>query len=314
MELRMKPLYLFCIGISLMAQDPTPGWRHFGDSNGAPSGAQNGAPQSNQQQPTPQGAPQANQQPAYQQQMPALMPQGPVDLTLASGTYITARVNEPISSNHSQPGDAFTATLTQPIIVNGLVVARAGQQVYGRVADVTKAGRVKGVSSMGVELTELSLVDGQQVPVKTQLIERRGDTTVGRDVAAVGVTSGVGAAIGAGVGGGLGAGIGALAGAAVGTTGVLSTRGRETVLFPEQMLTFRVDAPVYIYSQVSAAFQPGQARDYSRPQVARAPLAPRPLYPAYPYYAAPYPYYGGFGGYFYGGPGYFYGRGGYRRW
>ncbi len=244
-------------------------------------------------------------------------PRVPSILTIAPGTWLTARVNEPLSSNHSQPGDSFTATLAQPIIVNGLVVARSGQLVYGRIVDVAKAGRVKGVSSMGVELTQLSLVDGQQIPLKTQLIERRGDTSVGQDVAAVGITTGLGAAIGAAAGGGWGAGIGALAGAAVGTTGVLSTRGRETVLFPEQTLTFRVEAPVHIVSQASAAFRPSSPGDYQHTQVARAPLASRPAYSVYPYYE-PYPYWGGFGfggysGFYYGGPGYFYGRGYSRR-
>lgn len=316
---RMKPLYLFCIGISLLAQDPSPGWRRFGDANSSSSTAPQNFPQTQQPQDAPQPYPQ-NAPPAYSQNAPqpyaqppmAQPQQGPIDLTLPAGSWITARVNEPLSSNHSQPGDAFTATLAQPLIVNGLVVARSGQLVYGRIVDVTKAGRVKGVSSMGVELTEIGLVDGQHLPIKTQLIERRGDTSVGNDVAAVGVTTGLGAAIGAAAGGGWGAGIGALAGAAVGTTGVLSTRGRETVLFPEQVLTFRVESSVHIASQASAAFQPPSQYDYNRPQIARAP-APRPVYPAYPY-VAPYPYYGGFGGYFYGGPGYFYGRGYYRRY
>ena len=308
-----------------MAQDPSPGWRRFGDSNSSSSAAPQNFPQGQQQtapqaypqgapppyspgapQPEPQGAPQP-----YQQQTGAFSQQGPIDLTVPAGTWISARVNEPLSSNHSQPGDALTATLAQPLIVNGLVIARTGQLVYGRVVDVTKAGRVKGLSGMGVELTEIGIVDGQRVPIKTQLIERKGDTSVGNDVAAVGVTTGLGAAIGAAAGGGWGAGIGALAGAAVGTTGVLSTRGRETVLFPEQVLTFRVEAPIHIASQASAAFQPPSQYDYNRPQIARAP-APRPLYPAYPY-IAPYPYYGGFG-YFYGGPGYYYGRGYYRRY
>ncbi len=36
-------------------------------------------------------------------------------------------VNEPLSSDHNVSGDTFTATLTQPLIANGYVVARRGQ-------------------------------------------------------------------------------------------------------------------------------------------------------------------------------------------
>ncbi len=298
-----------------MAQDAAPGWRRFGDNNSQPAQA---APYIDPA--APQGIPQNAPQPNYRlgpvPQAPAM--QGPVDLTLAAGSWITARVNEPLSSSHSQPGDAFTATLAQPIVINGLVVARTGQLVQGRVVDVARAGRVKGTSSLGVELTEIGLVDGQQVPVKTQLIQRRGDTLVGNDVGAIGVTTGLGAVIGAAAGGGWGAGIGALAGAAVGTTGVLASRGRDTVLFPEQVLTFRVESPIHVYSQASAAFQPGSPYDYNRPQMAQGPggrqgypYAATP-YAASPYsYAAPYPY---FDFNFYSRPGYFYGRGYYRRW
>ncbi|MDQ6676959.1 MAG: hypothetical protein M3Z09_06660 [Acidobacteriota bacterium] len=298
----MKAFVISCFSFALAAQDnapASPGWRRFGE----------GSPISN----APAGA--------YQAQAPLRAP-GPAEFTIPPGTWITARVEQPISSDHNQPGDSFMATLEQPIVVNGLVVARRGQSVSGRVADVLKAGRVKGTSRLGLELTELGLADGQQVPVKTQLIERRGETSVGRDVGALGVTTGLGAAIGAAAGGGLGAAIGAAAGAAVGTTGVLVTRGRETVVFPEQVLTFRLETPVQIVSQAVNAFQPAQPSEYDRPlrtaqgPVGRPGYGAYPAYPAYPLiggYGYPYPYFGSFGGYFYSGPRFYYGRGRYRR-
>lgn len=38
-----------------------------------------------------------------------------------------------LSSDHNQPGQVFTATLTEPLVANGFVVARHGQTVEGRV-------------------------------------------------------------------------------------------------------------------------------------------------------------------------------------
>jgi len=210
------------------------------------------------------------------------------------GTFITVRVNQFLSSDRNQQGDAFSASLIQPLVVNGVVIAEPGQTIAGRVVEVQKAGRVEGTSRLRVELTELTLVDGQQVPVQTQLIDRKGDTSVGRDVAGVAGTTGLGAAIGAAAGWGTGAAIGAGAGAAAGVLGVLITRGEPSVIAPEQALTFRLEAPLTIYTdRAPQAFRYVQPNEYDRPTYNSKPPYPAgaPRYAATPY-ASPYPNYG----------------------
>lgn len=250
----------------------------------------------------------ADQQPAADQQ--AIPPR----LTIKAGTYVTVRLNEILSSDRSQPGDAFTATLTKPIVVDGVVVAARGQNVTGRVTEAKRAGRVAGTSRLGIQLVELPVVDGQQMPIQSELLTRNGTTSTGRDAGAIAATTGVGAAIGAGVNGGVGAGVGAGAGLLVGVAGVLLTRGNPTVIFPETMLTFRVNQDVTVSTERSMqAFRFVQPQDYEQaaPALVRRPMPPRPYGYAYapygyPYY--PYPYYGygpGFG--LFVGPG-FYGR------
>jgi hypothetical protein len=246
--------------------------------------------------------------------------QVPATLTVPAGKYLTVRTTGFLSSDRNQPGDFFSATLAEPLVVDGFVVAARGQTLNGRVVDVAKAGRVKGTSSMRIELTELNLVDGQQIPFKSQMVYRKGETSVGRDAAAIGTTTAVGAAIGAGVGGGFGAGMGAIGGALVSTVGVLVTRGRPTIVGPESLLTFRVEQPIAISTVRSpSAFAAVDRRDYSGPQAGPG-FAQRPYGYAYGYAAAPYPYYAPywgtgfyFGPRFYGGYGY---RGGFygRRW
>ena len=235
-------------------------------------------------------------------------------LTLPVGTWITVRVDEPLSSDHNQPGDTFTATLVQPLVANGRVVARRGQTVAGVVAQAEKAGRAKGTSRLGLQLTELGLADGRQIQVKTRLMERRGDTSVGRDAAAIGTTTGVGAAIGAAADGGFGAGMGAIAGAAASTIGVLLTRGKPTVVYPEDMLTFRLEAPLTISTDSSPdAFPPVVQEDYQqRPSFQHRVSSGPPLPPYYGYYGYPYyynnfypSYFWGPGFYFYSGPRFF---------
>ena len=170
----------------------------------------------------------------------------PAQLTIKHGTFVTVRINQPLSSDRNQVGDAFSATLVKPLVVDGVILAERGQTIGGRVSEAQKAGRVEGTSRLGVQLTELTLADGQQVPIQTQLISHSAGTSVGRDVGAVAGTTAAGAAVGAAADWGRGAAIGAGAGAAVGIIGVLLTRGHPTILYPESVLTFRIEAPVTV--------------------------------------------------------------------
>jgi len=230
----------------------------------------------------------------------------PPTMTLPAGTWVSFRVNQPISSDHAQTGDAFMGTLAEPLVVNGLVLARRGQLVSGRVTEAQKAGRVSGTSRLGIELTQIGVADGQQINVHTQMVERRGPTSYGRDAAAIGATTATGAAIGAAVNGGVGAGVGAGAGLVVSTIGVMLTRGRPTVLYPEQVLTFQLVNPVTITADFNnPAFQPVSQEDYRQSSLYRPGYGGGPGYgpgyyaaPGYYGYAYPYPYYGP---YYYGG-------------
>jgi len=364
-DMKKSAVSRFAVGLVAVAgfavaQDQTPhAWRSVNDPlpaaldqapdqsaniNAQPDQAQGGGSVQQSQTPLPGPAPAAQPNYAPQNYPPppdnyGAPPAVPARLTIKQGTYVTARINQWLSSDRNQKGDTFTATLTQPVIVDGIVVAQRGQTVYGQVSEAQKAGRVEGTSRLGLQLTQLTLVDGDQASVQSQMVSQHGQTSQGRDAAAIGVTTGVGAAIGAGVNGGVGAGVGAGAGLVVGVLGVLLTRGRPTVIYPESVLTFQISAPAEIATdRAPQAFQPvnaqpaygrGSGQGYGQqgygqgPSTAYGPTpypAPVPAYGygvgAYPGYYAPYaygypyPYYGGFG--LYVGPGFgFYGRGYY---
>ena len=247
------------------------------------------------------GQPQAGQPPFEEQnpgqqapgQRPPTMqrndrPQGPMpqyglppSVTLRPGTFITVRMEQEISSDHNQDGDVFSATLAQPIVVDGIVVAQRGQNVIGRVAEAVKAGRAQGTSRLGLQLTGITLADGLQVGVQSQVVNRNGQTSIGNDVGAVATTTALGAAVGAAADWGRGAAIGAGAGAAAGIVGVLLTRGRPTIVYPEQVLTFRVDTPVNVdLARAPQAFRFVGPDEYDRPvqtTVARRPPPARSL-------------------------------------
>jgi len=255
----------------------------------------------------PPPAPRQDSQAPAQQDAPPQMPPNqaipPQMLTLPAGTTVRVRVDEWVSTDRNLAGDSFSATLDQPIVVDGWVVARRGQAQTGRVSIVKKAGRVTGTSQLGVDLPELTLVDGQQLPLQTELLQTSAGTSHGQDAAVIGTTSGVGAAIGAAADGGAGAAIGLGAGAAAGIIAVLVTRGKPTEIPPETVLSFRLQAPVTISTEKSQfAFLPVTQSDYdshpsgSRPHMQRP--VPPPYYP-YPFpYGYPYPFaFGIYGGY-----------------
>jgi len=304
----------------------TGGWRRADEPapNQAPSpNAGYPAPNYSQYPNQPAGRPPAG--PSYEQPN---YPPVPAQLTIKAGTFITVRVDQALSSDRNQAGDAFAATLVKPVVVDGVVVAQPGQTVGGRVVEAKKAGRVEGTSRLAVQLTDLTLVDGQQMPIHSQFVNRRGPTSEGRDAAAIAGTTGLGAAVGAAADWGRGAAIGAGAGAVVGIVGVLLTRGQPTIIYPESVLTFKTENPVTISTaHAPQAFHYIEPGEYDRPYYAQAPPArpaPAPYYyGGYPYYGYPYygyPYYWGPGLAFYWGPGRYWGRGyywgggfGYRR-
>jgi hypothetical protein len=250
------------------------------------------APTPQYQQPAP---------PPYVRTRPANLPDA---LTIPAGTVIQIRTTDWLSSEKSQTGDVFIATLVQPIVVDGWVVMRRNQNIIGHVTDAKKAPRGGGVSKLQLDLSQLTLVDGQLVPVQTTLLNASAGTSNGRAAAAVGLTTGTGAAIGAGFGGGPGAAIGAGAGFTAGVLGVLFTRGKPTIVPPEDVLTFKLENPLTISTvRSNVAFRPVTAQDYAQSKPAPRPRLVRPYPPpppygyyAYPYGPYPYPaYYGYYG-------------------
>jgi hypothetical protein len=288
---------------------PSGGWRRLGDNRPqttAQRGPEPGYPQRDPNGPArdPNGAP-PPQSPQGNDPNYVPPPPPPEQLTIDPGTFFTIRLNQVLSSDRNQPGDAFTAQLVKPIVVDGTIVADRGQTVAGRVAEVDKGGRIKGTSRLGIELTELSLVDGQQMTIHSQLISHTAPGAVGRDAAAVGTTTAIGAIIGAAAGWGQGAAIGAGAGAAAGLAGVFMTKGYPTLIYPESVLTFRIEAPITVNTtRAPYAFRPVEPGDYSQPSDQPRPqpsLQTRRPGPPNPYYG---PYYAGVYDPFWYGPAY----------
>jgi len=173
-------------------------------------------------------------------------PPAPRKVTLPAGYELDVRLISTISTNRHQAGDSFSASLDQPLVIDGLVIAEKNARVEGRVIDSQKAGRIKGRSAISLELVRLHTEDGQQIEISTSTHSREAESTAKSDAKKVGIMAGIGAAVGAIAGGGKGAAIGAGVGAGAGGGTVAATRGDAVVIPSETRLVFRLAESVVI--------------------------------------------------------------------
>jgi hypothetical protein len=169
-------------------------------------------------------------------------------LSIPRNTILALELLTPISTDASQRGDRLQARVFEP-------AQYAGYIVEGRVAQVKRPGKVKGVAELQLAFDQIRSPDNRTAPLRAELIEVTpigGDNTEidseggvkGRDstkddAAKVGAASGVGAIIGLIAGGGKGAAIGAIIGGGVGTAGVMTQRGKDIRLEHGQHLKIR---------------------------------------------------------------------------
>jgi hypothetical protein len=175
-----------------------------------------------------------------------LPPPPPRNVTLQAGMLIPARTVESLSSDRNAVGDTFTATLDQPLVVDGLVIAERGARLEGKVVQAQRAGRLKGLSDLAVVLTQVTTSDGQRVVIETDSFEKHGESSTKENAAKIGGGAALGAIIGAVAGGGKGAGIGTVVGGAAGTAGAAATHGKAVTLPAETRINFRLRNPVTI--------------------------------------------------------------------
>ncbi len=173
-------------------------------------------------------------------------PPAPRKVTVPAGHELKVRLISTISTNRHQPGDSFSASLDEPLVIDDLVIAETNARVEGRVIDSQKGGRVKGRAAISLELVRLHTEDGQQIEISTSTHARQAQSTAKSDAKRVSIMTGIGAAVGAIAGGGKGAAIGAGVGAGAGGGTVAATRGDAVVIASETPLVFRLTESVDI--------------------------------------------------------------------
>ncbi len=166
-------------------------------------------------------------------------------ITIPAGTLIVVRLDQTLSSKASSSGQAFPATVTEPVEVGGKVVIPDGARATGIVQEAAPLGRFKGGARLKIVLDAVT-VNGAKVPVQTAAYSRAMKGKGKRTAGVIGGGAGLGAVIGAIAGGGKGAAIGALAGAGAGTAGAAFTGNKDIVLPAESTVSFKLLQPLEI--------------------------------------------------------------------
>jgi hypothetical protein len=167
----------------------------------------------------------------------------PQPLVVPTGTTLTVRLGEPLSSKTSQTGQTFTGTLAQPVSVGGRTAFPSGSAVSGTVVSAKSKGKIKGEGELNLSLSSIT-VRGQTHSIQTGILENTIKGKGKRTAVATGGGAAGGALIGGIAGGGKGAGIGALVGAGAGLVGGTLTGNKQIELPAESALSFRLSAPV----------------------------------------------------------------------
>jgi hypothetical protein len=205
--------------------------------------------------PAPAAAPPAAQ--AAQEAAPASEPQSAAtaqnasqtsssgEVTLPAGQALLVRMIDTVDSTKNHVGDIFHASLETDLNVDGVLVARKGSDVYGKLVTAEQSGKLAGHSELQLELTSI-MIDGRSYPVVSSDYNVQGKGRGSDTAKKVGGGAVVGAIIGAIAGGGKGAAIGAAAGGATGAGVQILTKGDQVKIPSETLLEFRLQQPVTV--------------------------------------------------------------------
>jgi len=163
-------------------------------------------------------------------------------VTVPAGTSLLVRMIDSVDSDKNHVGDRFRASLEQDLAVDGVIVARRGADVYGRLAEAKESGHFEGKSQLKLELTDI-LINAKLQPIMTGDYEVSGSSRGANTAKKVGVGAVAGTVIGAIAGGGKGAAIGAGVGAGAGAAVQVMTKGEQVHVPSETLLDFRVAQP-----------------------------------------------------------------------
>lgn len=206
----------------------------------------------------PAARPSTPQRQAPQRQAPREQPRQPQTVTrsVPTGTTVALRMNDALSTETTQAGDAFTARLEDPIVdADGLVLVPAGAVVRGRVTAVAPSTRVGQTAAIKLAFEAISF-GGESYPLDATVQSAEVEQKTRTSAVETGGKVAAGAAAGAILGQVLGKDTestlkGAAIGAAAGTAIAMGTSDVDAVLPEGAEVIIRINQPITVTRTVS---------------------------------------------------------------
>jgi type IV secretion system protein VirB10 len=160
---------------------------------------------------------------------------------IPAGTLVDLRMDTGLNSGRARVNDAFQATVTRAVWIDGRIAVPRDSKVDGRVTMVQPATHGSRSGVIAVSFTQIT-IDGKRYAIngaltslrdseRRQILEQegyvQGGSSAGRNTVFIGGGAGAGAVIGAMAGGGKGAGAGAAIGGGLGILGAFLANGVE---------------------------------------------------------------------------------------
>jgi hypothetical protein len=176
---------------------------------------------------------------------PAPVATGPKDYVVPAGTSLSVQLPAEISTKTATVGQRISGNLTNDIVVDGKVVAKAGALVQGEVTEVISGSKtIGGKPTLGLSFDNLTF-DGGDRPINAKItqVAKKSDKT--RDTAKIAGGAVAGGVVGHQIDSDKGKIIGALIGAAAGTAAAKKT-GQEVVLPAGTVVGMTLESPVTV--------------------------------------------------------------------
>ena len=173
------------------------------------------------------------------------MATGPKDYVVPAGTSISVQLPAEISTKTAKVGQRVSGNLTNDIVVDGKVVAKAGALVQGSVTEVISGSKtIGGKPTLGLTFDSLTSEGGDR-PINARITQIAKKSDKGRDTAKIAGGAVAGGVVGHQIDSDKGKIIGALIGAAAGTAAAKKT-GQEVVLPAGTVVGMTLDSPVTV--------------------------------------------------------------------
>jgi Glycine zipper 2TM domain len=170
---------------------------------------------------------------------------GPKDYVVPAGTSLSVQLPAQISTKTAQVGQRISGNLTNDLVVDGKVVAKAGSLVQGSITEVISGSKtIGGKPTLGLSFDNLTFEGGDR-PINARITQVAEKSDKGGDTAKIAGGAVAGGVIGHQIDSDQGKIIGAILGAAAGTAAAKKT-GKEVILPAGTVVGMTLESPVTV--------------------------------------------------------------------